>query len=374
MPNPNTNPTTLTPTLGHTELGTSVTINIPKLSHILISGIVGTEKSGLLRSIVAQLMDQNSPENLRLVISDPKKVEFKMFNNIPHLLTPVVTDSKKTVMVLRWIKKEIQRRLDIFESSNVRDIESYLGHFSKKSQSSDTQSANSKNAQSKNTKTKDSESMDNRMQYIIVALDSLSDMVTEYPNEFDNLISAVSESAHIVGIHIVATLTKIPQKITTKSIASTITSAFPTRVSFRQASVSDSLIAIGGAGAERLSATDEALFQSLNMKFPVYLKLSKDLDNDTSDTLKNIKQKYKSDIYGNYEVVSSVEEDDIDDDLYDEAKAVVLLAGKASTSYIQRKLRIGYARSARLIDILEAKGIIGPADGSAPRKVISDGK
>lgn len=365
-PSPRTNPIHLTPTLGHTELGTSVTINIPKLSHILISGIVGTEKSGLLRSIVAQLMDQNSPENLRLIISDPKKVEFKMFNNIPHLLTPVITDPRKTIMALRWIKKEIQRRLDIFESNNVRDIESYLGHFSKK--------PHSKNAQSKNTKTKDSDNKDSQMPYIIVALDSLSDMVAEYPNEFDNLISAVSESAHIVGIHIVATLTKIPQKSITKSIASTIASAFPTRISFRQASVSDSLIAIGGAGAERLSATDEALFQSLNMKFPVYLKLSEDLDKETSDTLKNIKQKYKSDIYGNYEVVSSVEEDDIDDDLYDEAKAVVLLAGKASTSYIQRKLRIGYARSARLMDILEARGIVGPAVGSAPRKVISDGK
>lgn len=361
--NPLTNPTALTPTLGLTELGTSVIINIPKLSHILISGIVGTEKSRLLRSIVAQLIDQNSPENLRMVISDPKKVEFKMFNNIPHLLTPVIMDPKKTIMALRWIKKEIQRRLDIFESNNIRDIESYLGNFSKNTQI--------KKKQSKDTKTKDSYNNDYRMPYIIVVLDSLSDMVMEYPNEFDNLISAISESAHIVGIHIVAILTKIPQKITTKSIASTIASAFPTRISFRQASVGDAIIALGGAGAERLSTNDEVLFQSLNMKFPIYLKPSKDLDNETSDTLKNIKQKYKSDIYGNYEVVSSVEEDDFDDDLYDVAREAVLLKGTASTSYLQRKLGVGYARAARLMDILELKGIIGPAEGSASRKVIS---
>ena len=323
--------------VGRDELSNNFVLNIPKLAHLLVAGVAGSGKSNLLHSIISNLSSGISPSDLKFILIDSKRVELNVYNQLPHLLTPVITDAKKTVLALKWAGKEMDRRLEILKSENVRDIESYR-------------------------------SMDHKeesMPYILIVMDGLSDMLATYPVEVEAAITRLTQMSHKVGIHLVLSTSRTANKVITEPIKSGMTS----RMAFKLPSVNDSINIIGAESAEKLEVPAEVLFQSGSMKFPVCVRLSMVSDEEIRQKLKGVKDTYK-------EIVPSVfatnpDDYDSDDDLYEEAREAVIAAGKASTSYIQRKLGVGYSRAAQLMDLLENKGVIGPAEGSSPRKVLS---
>ena len=323
--------------VGKDELDNDLVINIPKLSHLLIGGVDGSGKSNLLHRIIATLSSCISPQELKLILIDPKKIELNMYNHLPHLLTPVITDPKKTILALKWAGKEMDRRLGILQSENVRDIEAYR----EKGLKEDT------------------------MPNILIVIDGLSEMIAVYPDEVEAVIARLSQTSHLVGIHLVLSTSRVANKVITEPIKS----GMPSRIAFKVQSASDSISILGTDGAERLDTTGEILFQSGNMKYPICARLSPISDAEIAEKLKTIKETFKEEAQSVIHPQSADDAFDIDD-MYEEAREATVASGKVSTSYLQRKLGVGYSRAAHLIDMLEQKGVIGPANGSKPREVI----
>ncbi len=323
--------------VGQDELNNDLILDISKLPHLLIGGTSGSGKSNLLHRIVTTLSSQVSPNDLKFILIDSKQIELSIYNNIPHLLTQVINDSKKALMSLKWVIKEMERRFDLFQSENVRNIESY------------------------NQKGPKKDSLNDTLPYIMIFIDGLSDLMSEYPKEYGPIMNKLVQKSHLVGIHLVLSTSRAIKKIITEPIIS--------RVGFKVATAIDSKNILGLAGAEKLEPVGEILFQSGNMKYPVCAKLSEISESEIKENVEIIKDRYKEEII-TLESLREKDNEEEEDDLYPEARKIVIESGKASTSFIQRKLRIGYARSARLIDMLEDAGVIGKGDGAEPRKVL----
>lgn len=323
--------------VGKDELNNDLIVNPPRLSHLLIAGIPSSGKSNLLHHIIATLSSRISPTDLKFILIDSKKVELNVYNRLPHLLTPVITDAKKTVLALKWAGKEMDRRLDMLQLDGIRDIGAYRtkGH------------------------------KENTMPYIFIVMDGLSDMIATYPVEVEAVITRLTQMSHKVGIHLILSTSRVVNKIITEPIKS----GMPSRISFKVPSTGDSVIIMGTEGAEKLQVPAEILFQSGSMKYPICAKLSQISDSDIKTKLKTIKDTYKEEVLSGF----STNSDDYEnkDELFDEAREAVIAAGKASTSYIQRKLGVGYSRAAQLMDMLEDRGVIGPANGASPREVLA---
>lgn len=324
--------------VGKDELGNDLIISVPKLSHLLIAGIPNSGKSNLLHRIIATLSSGVSPSDLKFILIDSKKVELNVYNRLPHLLTPVITDVKKAVLAMKWAGKEMDRRLDMLKSDGIRDIETYRS----KGHKEDT------------------------MPYIFIVMDGLSDMLSIYPVEVEAAITRLTQMSHKVGIHLVLSTSRVGNKVITEPIKS----GMPSRISFKVPTTSDSESIIGIEGAEKLEVPAEILFQSVSMKYPICARLSEISDKEVKEKLKTIKDTYKEEALSGFSTSSDDYENN--DELFDDAREAVVAAGKASTSYIQRKLGVGYSRAAQLMDMLEAKGIIGPAEGASPRKVLEN--
>lgn len=337
--------------VGKDELSNNVSINIPKLSHLLIGGLAGSGKSNLLHRIITTLSSRLSPEDLKFILIDSKKIELNVYNHLPHLLTPVITDPKKTVLALKWVGKEMDRRLGILQLENLRDIREY--------------------------RNKDVE--EDTMPYILIVLDGLSDIMATYPTEVESAIIRLTQMSHVVGIHLILSTSRVGNKIITEPIKSGIQSC----VSFKVFSRSDSMSILGTEGAERLNTNGEILFRAGNMKYPICAQLSHISDKEIKENVKIIKDEYKAEVLneisseGKQDYVFEANFDDTyseADELYEQAKEIVIESGKASTSWLQRKLGIGYSRSAHLIDLLEDKGVVGPANGDRVREVYISNK
>jgi len=324
--------------IGKDEVGRDFAIHVPTLPHLLVGGVAGSGKSNLLHRIVVTLSSRISPQDLKLILIDPKQVELNVYNHLPHLLTPVIGDPKKMVLALKWAGKEMDRRLGIFQSAHVRTIEAYR----KKGLKEET------------------------MPYILIVVDSLSEMMAAYPDEVETIIARLSEASHLTGIHLVLSTSRVAGKFITEPIKSGMQS----RIAFKVPSASDSMSLLGIGGAEKLNATGEILFQSGSMKYPMCVRLAQISEAEIAEKLKTIKGEYKEEAQSVIHPHSAEDAFDTDhDNMYEEARQVTVSAGKVSTAFLQRKLRIGYARAAYLIDILEEKGVIGPADGAKPREV-----
>lgn len=326
-------------TIGKDELNNDLIINTPKLSHLLIAGVPGSGKSNLLHNIIASLCNRISPNDLKFILIDSKKVELNVYNHLPHLLTPVITDPKKTVLALKWAGKEMDRRLDMLQLEGIRDIATYRTRGHK----------------------------ENTMPYIFIVLDGLSDMLATYPVEVEAVITRLTQMSHKVGIHLILSTSRITNKVITEPIKSGI----PSRVSFKVSSASDSLNIVGIEGAEKLDVPAEILFQSCNMKYPICARLLSISDKEVKEKLKTIKEMSKEAMLTGFATNPDDYDNENNDELFDEAREAVIAAGKASTSYIQRKLGVGYSRAAQLMDLLEDRGVIGPANGASPRKVFT---
>lgn len=348
--------------VGRDITGTPHYVNIAKMPHGLVAGATGSGKSVAIHALITSLLYRNGPNQLRLIMVDPKRVELTLYNGIPHLLTPVITDPKKCIMALKWAAKEMERRYNILEAEAVRDIDSYH------------------NTVVEPAKRKKLTDMPEAMPYIVIVIDELADIMQSYPRELEASIVRLAQMSRAVGIHLVLST----QRPSVNVITGLIKANVPTRMALQVASQIDSRTILDSGGAELLLGAGDMLYLSADMQKPVRLQTAYIGENEVKKIVSYIKQHNAGslgslDLAGgdsnqvNDAIMLATEDDDVDDDLYLQAKAAVEEAGRASTSYLQRKLRIGYSRAARLMDLLEEKGVIGAADGSRPRDVLSRG-
>ena len=351
--------------LGRDIAGGSHFADLAKMPHLLIAGATGSGKSVTIHTLITSLIYRNSPEEMRFIMVDPKRVELTLYNNIPHLLTPVITDAKKAILVLKWLGKEMDRRYDILEAESVRDIDSYHKNILAPAF-----------ARAKPT---DEATFPETMPYIVVIIDELADIMQTYPKELEAAVVRLAQMSRAVGIHLVLST----QRPSVNVITGLIKANIPARIALQVASQIDSRTILDGAGAEKLLGAGDMLYLSADMAKPIRIQSAFISEQEVKRVTKftidhNAARGEGLDLTGEQSknaVFSAAFEDNTDlgddDNLYDEARAIVVEAGKASTSYLQRRLRIGYARAARLMDILEERGIIGPADGARPRNIVS---
>ena len=359
--------------LGKGVSGKSYYANIAKMPHLLIAGATGSGKSVTIHTLITSLLYRNSPQNLKFIMIDPKRVELTLYNKIPHLLTPVITDAKKAILSLKWAAKEMDRRYDVLEGASVRDIQSYHKNI-----------VDPAKKRFETEPPKEGEKVPETMPYIVVVIDELADIMQTYPRELESAIVRLAQMSRAVGIHLVLST----QRPSVNVITGLIKANVPSRLALQVASQIDSRTILDMAGAEKLLGAGDMLYLGGEMAQPQRIQSAYISETELKQVVKFLAENYEgtmpSDITANAEKDKNVlfessflggsSGDDAsledDDELYEDARTAVIEAGKASTSYIQRKLRIGYSRAARLMDILEERGVIGPADGSKPRSVI----
>lgn len=354
--------------LGRSITGGAHFADLARMPHMLVAGTTGAGKSVAIHDFVVSLLYRAGPERLRFIMVDPKRVELTLYNSIPHLLTPVITDAKKAILALKWLAKEMDRRYNILETERVRDISSY--HENVVAPAVEKGSNGDK-------------PMPEAMPYIVVIIDELADIMQAYPRELEAGIVRLAQMSRAVGIHLVLST----QRPSVKVITGLIKANIPSRVAFQVSSQIDSRTILDMGGAEKLLGAGDMLFLSNEMSKPrriqaPYISESEvkkvvafiAKENDPAPLSSTVDFSDGSASKGEPDAIfSSMADESEDDDMYGEAKRVVMEAGKASTSYLQRKLGVGYSRAARLMDILEKNGVIGPADGSKPREVIGAG-
>ena len=325
-----------------------------------------------IHSIITSLLFRNSPEYLKFIMIDPKRVELTLYNKIPHLLTPVITDPKKAIIALKQAAKEMDRRYDILEAEKVRDIESYHKNIL----------GSKKTAQSKGGEDSEDENIET-MPYIIIVIDELADIMQSYPRELESAIVRLAQMSRAVGIHLILST----QRPSVNVITGLIKANIPTRIALQVASQIDSRTILDTGGAEKLLGAGDMLYIGAEMSKPIRLQSPFISENEVKKVVKYLTNAYKDEIpssgidfTGNNErniafestLDSMLENESLEDEdeLYGKAKEEVLKAGRGSTSYLQRRLGVGYQRAAKLLDMLEEKGIVGPPNGSKGREVI----
>jgi len=303
---------------------------------------------------------------------DPKRVELTLYKKIPHLLTPVITDAKKAILALKWAAKEMDRRYDVLESETVRDIESYHKNVYE---------PELKKAQNQEDGI-DASKLPESMPYIVVIIDELADIMQAYPRELEAAIVRLAQMSRAVGIHLILST----QRPSVNVITGLIKANVPSRIALQVASQIDSRTILDGSGAEKLLGAGDMLYMSGDMSKPARIQSAYISENEVKAVVKYISNQYSDEIPDEIDFASQAQGSgaifdsnidsggDDEDEMYEDARQVIIEAGKASTSYIQRKLRVGYARAARLMDMLEERGVIGPADGSKPREVLNGGE
>lgn len=352
-------------TLGKGISGKSFVSDLGKAPHMLIAGATGSGKSVTIHALLNSLLFRNSPDMLKFIMVDPKRVELTLYNGIPHLLTPVITEAKKAILSLKWAAKEMDRRYDILQDHSVRDIDSYHTTVLPK-------------LQKKYEKTQKKEDEAYIMPYIVIVIDELADLMTAYPRELESAIVRLAQMSRAVGIHLVLST----QRPSVNVITGLIKANVPSRIALQVSSQVDSRTILDGIGAEKLLGAGDMLYQSGEMSKPVRIQSAYISEKEVKGVTKYLKDQYEDladevDITDNEEkredveaIFNSLAEEEDRDDLYDEAREIIVRAGKGSTSYLQRKLRIGYARAASIMDQLEDTGVVGPQEGSKAREVL----
>ncbi|NCN53197.1 DNA translocase FtsK [Candidatus Wolfebacteria bacterium] len=343
--------------LGRDVSGEPIIADIKKMPHMLVAGSTGSGKSVSIHTIVTSLLYKNSPETLRMVMIDPKRVELTIYNGIPHLIAPVITDGKKALGVFRWAIDEMENRYERLQQAGARDIESY----------------------NKNNR-------DEQMPYILILVDELADLMAAYGRDIESSIVRLAQMARATGIHLILSTQRPSVEVITGLIKANITA----RVALQVASQVDSRTILDTAGAEKLLGGGDMLFINSSLSKPKRIqgafiseeeihKVAKFIRDNNKPSKENEegekvdfgpKEPNRIEIKEGIDFTKYSKEDD--DDLYEEAVNVVRNAQKASASLLQRRLSIGYARAARLLDIMEDRGVIGPGEGAKPREVYLD--
>lgn len=345
--------------LGKDVSGSNCYADLARMPHLLVAGATGTGKTIFLNSLILSLLYQNSPETLRLILADPKRVEFSAYKDLPHLLTPVIFDPQRTINALKWLVMEMEKRFDILSGNGSRNIDSFNTKVLKEGKKP--------------------------LPYIVLIVDELADLMAAKGREMEAGIVRLAQMARAVGIHLVVATQRPSVEVITGLIKANITS----RVTFQVASQVDSRTVLDTAGAEKLLGAGDLLFTSAEVSKPKRIQGPYASEKEVRKVIDYIKSQ-KEEIMENQEtglfenhlaedLEKTLQETNNgesfdgysggDDPLYEEAKKTVIETRKASASFLQRRLRIGYARAARLLDILEEKGVIGPGEGAKPREV-----
>ncbi|MCC7469635.1 MAG: DNA translocase FtsK [Bacteroidetes bacterium] len=342
--------------LGRSVSGKAEYANVAKMPHLLIAGATGSGKSVTVHTIIASLLYRNGPNAMRFIMIDPKRVELTLYNGIPHLLTPVITNPKKAILALKWAVSEMERRYDLLEKCAVRDIDSYHSQYLGKKAKEDAEA----------------------MPYILVIIDELADIMATYPRELEAGIVRLAQMSRAVGIHLILST----QRPSVNVITGLIKANVPSRIALQVASQLDSRTILDSAGAEKLLGAGDMLFASGEMAQAQRIQCAFISENEVKSITGYLREHYKNELPDDINlgdgVVSSNGSifaqgvDDDKDELFAEAKKIVIEEKKASTSYIQRRLKIGYSRAARILDELEQAGIVGPANGAKAREILAD--
>lgn len=368
--------------LGRSITGKAFFGNLAKMPHMLIAGATGSGKSVTIHSIVTSLLYRNSPEDMQFIMVDPKRVELTLYNKIPHLLTPVITDAKKCILALKWAAKEMDRRYDVLETETVRDIESYHNTVVKRGAQSverRAQNAEPEDTTGSTLNAPGSASAPERMPYIVIIIDELADIMQTYPRELESAIVRLAQMSRAVGIHLILST----QRPSVNVITGLIKANVPARIALQVSSQIDSRTILDAGGAEKLLGAGDMLYESGDMSQPERLqsafisedevkKVVKFLAEHNAELIPNEIAFTNGSVSADKSIFESSFDDENgdDDELYEDARQTVIEAGKASTSYLQRKLKLGYARAARLMDMLEERGVIGAGEGAKPREVL----
>lgn len=320
--------------------------NLARLPHLLISGATGSGKSVFIHTLLTTLLMKNTPETLRLLLVDMKKVELSHYAKIPHLITEPILEAKKTIGAFKWLVEEMERRYQTFLEFKTRDIEGYNLKIQKEKRN-----------------------FIKFMPYIVMIIDELADLMVLAGKEVENYIIRLTQLARATGIHLVLATQRPSVEIITGLIKANI----PAKIAFQVASNVDSRIILDTSGAEKLLGAGDMLVLMPEWSKPKRLQSpfisEKEIKKISLFWQKQTKDEEKIELTVP-ENKQFLIDDDFEDELYDEALKIVVESQKASTSLLQRKLKIGYARAARLLDVLEERGIVGPAEGSKPRKVL----
>lgn len=352
--------------IGKDISGEAVIGELNKMPHLLIAGQTGSGKSVMINTLLTSLLYRNSPSEMKLILVDPKQVEMAPYEDVPHLLTPVITEPEKTVSALKWAVNEMERRYKLLAEEKIRDIKSY----NQKVQSGSTKvSVADEDGNEHRVE-------DGAMPYIVVVIDELADLMMIAKRDVEALIVRLAQKARAVGIHLVLAT----QRPSVDVITGLIKANVPARIAFTVASQVDSQTILDQAGAEKLLGQGDMLMLTPSMSKPKRIQGAWVMDEEVMKITDHLRM--QSAPQYNDEIISQPVQlngkggvvMDFDsgggDDMFKDAVRVVVESGKASTSLLQRRLRVGYARAARIIEEMEEQGIVGPADGARPREVL----
>ena len=342
--------------LGRDIMGNPQWMEINKTPHLLVAGSTGSGKSVCINSILASILMRSKPDEVKLVLVDPKKVELSIYNGVPHLLAPVVTDPKRANIALKRIVAEMERRYDVFEESKTKNIESYNAYIDKKNEGLPE------------------DQKEKRMPFIVVIIDELADLMLVAAKEVEDSIMRITQMARAAGIHLIVAT----QRPSTDVITGVVKANIPSRISFAVSSGIDSRTILDMVGAEKLLGRGDMLFLPQGTNVPLRIQgtfISEDETKAIVDYVCNQqKAHYDETLLQDDEergATTTLEsKDDYEEPLYNEIVDFVIQQGKASASLLQRRFRLGYNRAARCIDLLEERGIVGPQNGSKPREVL----
>jgi S-DNA-T family DNA segregation ATPase FtsK/SpoIIIE len=376
--------------LGKDVYGKTIIADLAQMPHLLVAGTTGSGKSVCINALVASMLYRFKPDELKFVMIDPKVVEMQVYQKLPHLFAPVVTDSKKVLLALRRVIKEMENRYKIFAQAGVRNITSFNGRPAKKTQkeldeateanggrsSSDAGLAGARPSNEIKVPRDDEPVIPDRMPYIVIIIDELADLMQTAPADVESAIARITQMARAAGIHlIVATQTPRADVIT-----GVIKANIPSRIAFQVASKIDSRVILDENGADRLLGQGDMLYLPPSTSRLIRAQGVLVTDKEIHEIVEscNAQGKPQFDQELQQELESSIGEGDADDvtdedeELVEKCLEIIRQEKRASTSLLQRRLRLGYTRAARIVDILEQRGILGPGEGAKPREILVD--
>ncbi len=332
-------PSVLTLALGKDITGKTVVADLGQMPHLLIAGTTGSGKTVCVNCLILSILFRADPEEVKFLMVDPKMVELAPFNQLPHLLCPVVTEAKKTAVALNWVVNEMEQRYQLFARAGKRNIEAYNQNKEK-------------------------------VPYIIVIIDELADLMATVPDQVEGAITRLAQLSRAVGIHLVL----VTQRPSVDVVTGVIKANFPARISFKVSSKVDSRTVLDTNGADKLLGRGDMLFLKPGESKLIRAQGSLVLDREIEQTVEFIKSQrqpvYDEEILKEQQKATLLSSQK--DELYDEAVRLIMETGQASVSILQRRMRLGYTRAARIIDTMEQEGLIGPFEGSKPRHILID--
>lgn len=323
--------------LGKNITDTTVVAELNKMPHLLVAGATGSGKSVFINCLITSLLFNTTPDETKLLLIDPKVVELSQFNGIPHLLTPVVTDPKKASKYLKYIVDEMENRYELFASEGIRDIDSF-------NQISDRKS----------------------LPYIVVIIDELADLMMASGHEVEEVICRLAQKARAAGIHLVIAT----QRPSVNVITGLIKANIPSRISFAVSSQIDSRTILDAGGAEKLLGNGDMLYSPIGLSKPLRIHGCYINDNEVRNVVEHWKDQGTDYVFTEQHIQECVYEEKMSDDRFLEAGKLVITSEIASVSFLQRRMKVGYARAARLMDMLQEAGVVGIPDGNKPRDIL----